>query len=249
MSTPSTTLILLSALILLSTAATTAHNITRILEEYPDFGEFNSLLTQTKLAEEINRRVTITVLAVANGGLGDINGKAKDVQRRILSNHVVLDYYDQIKLDNLKGNTTVLTTLFQSTGMADHQMGFLNVVHNKDKSISFGSAVRGAAIDATYLNSVAKMPYNISVLRISHLIVAPGIDRPMAPTHAPAPERITPNNNDDDDIDIVPPPLEADGPVGAPTADKKGNGAAGKLLQQYVFGVALASFLLAASVI
>ncbi|KAL6524230.1 hypothetical protein OROMI_031325 [Orobanche minor] len=193
-STRSSTLLLVSVVLLLSTATISAFNITRILQRYPDFARFNSLLSQTHLAEEINHRKTITVLALTDDRIGDLSGKPEDVAKRILSTHVILDYYDVLKLNKLRGNKTVMTTLYQATGTADDQQGFLNVAHNND-GIFFGSAMRGAPIDSKLEGSVASQPYDISVLSISHPIVAPGIDgtwRPPPHHQRPPPPRRRP---------------------------------------------------------
>jgi hypothetical protein len=208
-------LILLSVLVL-NSLTVVAHNITLILQQYSDFGQFNDLLTQTKLAAEINRRRTITILALTNGRVGSLSGLPIDVQKRILSNHVVLDYYDVMKLNKLKDTRTVLTTLYQATGTADEQQGFLNVIHKKDGTIVFGSAVKGAPIDAQFEGSVASQPYNISVLSISHPIIAPGIDGSL-PTTAPPP----PSNATAPSPAEVPAPAESPEEVvaDAPTAE------------------------------
>ncbi|KAL3650961.1 hypothetical protein CASFOL_007364 [Castilleja foliolosa] len=215
-STGSTVLLLISAVLLLSTSTTSAFNITRLLDQYPDFSQFNALLTQTHLYEDINSRKSITVLALTNDRLGVLAGKSEDVIKRILSTHVILDYYDALKLNKLKGNTTILTTLYQATGTADDQQGFLNVAHNAD-GISFGSAMAGAPSDSKLVASVASQPYNISVLSVSKVIVAPGIDGallappPPKPASSPAPA-----------ASKVPPPAESpedDLPADGPEAD------------------------------
>ena len=179
----STPLIILSCILLLSSAAS-AFNITRLLSKYPGYNTFNDLLTQTKLNEEINHRLTITVLAVQDGAISSLSGKPLDVVKRILSSHVVLDYYDLVKLKNLKKGTTLLTTLYQTTGVASTQQGFLNVTAMKNGDIVFGSAVKDASLDVTLKASVASQPYNISVLEVSGPIIAPGID--STAVHPPA---------------------------------------------------------------
>ncbi|CAA0814985.1 Fasciclin-like arabinogalactan protein 3 [Striga hermonthica] len=226
-------IILVSAMLLLSTSS--AHNITRILEQYPDFVQFNALLTQTHLAEVINSRRTITVLALTNDHLGELSGKPDDVVKRILSTHIVLDYFDVLKLNKLKGNHNILTNLYQSTGTADDQQGFLNVVHNPN-GIFFGSAMKGAPVDAKLEGSVASQPYNISVLSISHVIVAPGIDGSLAPVQAPppkaataaAPEADPPAESPEDDLPAEEPSADAEAPApsDAPAAAAPGPDAA-----------------------
>ncbi|KAF5183645.1 Fasciclin-like arabinogalactan protein [Thalictrum thalictroides] len=159
-----------------------------ILNTYPDFSTFNNYLTQTKLCDEINRRQTITVLAVANDAMGGVQGST-DVIKRIMSNHVVLDYYDEPKLSKLSKKSSLLTTLFQSTGDAMYQQGFLNVTDMKNGEVMFGSAVKGSSLNAKLIKKIAAQPYNISVLQISAPIVADGIQNLNATAAAPPPKK------------------------------------------------------------
>ncbi|KAL0393885.1 UNVERIFIED_CONTAM: Fasciclin-like arabinogalactan protein 14 [Sesamum latifolium] len=182
-------ILIAAAVLLISSAATTsAFNITLMLEHYPEFSEFNNLLSRTGLAAEINRRRTVTVLALSAGRLGALNSRTEDVQKRILSNHVVLDYYDTTKLNKLKNGKAVLTTLYQASGTADDQQGFINVIHNTEGHIIFGSAEKGSPMSSQLEGAVVAQPYNISVLSISSPIIANGIDgswTPMPPMSAP----------------------------------------------------------------
>ncbi|KAK3154061.1 hypothetical protein QOZ80_2BG0185400 [Eleusine coracana subsp. coracana] len=221
-------------------SSASAFNITRLLGEFSDFSSFNDLLTQTKLAEEINRRQTITVLALDNGAAGGVSSLPSDVQRKVLAMHVVLDYYDTAKLEAIKGKSAVLTTLFQSSGQATDRMGFLNFTKRADGSMVFGSAEPGAQMAAHIVKSVASRPYNISVLQVSAAIVPPGVggkvaapaprDSAKAPAPAPAKgkkkaapppsdaeeEAPAPGPSDDDDEASADAPA-ADGP--GPSAD------------------------------
>ncbi|CAM0903318.1 unnamed protein product [Alopecurus aequalis] len=163
----------LSVFFLASSAA--AFNITRILGEFSDFSTLNSLLSQTKLADEINRRQTITVLAVDNGAMGAISSLPSDVQRKVLAMHVVLDYYDVDKLGGIKNHTAMLTTLFQSSGQATNRMGFINYTRRADGAMMFGSGEPGASLTSHMVKSLVSRPYNISVLQISSAIVPPSI--------------------------------------------------------------------------
>ncbi|KAK1289139.1 Fasciclin-like arabinogalactan protein 14 [Acorus calamus] len=166
-------------LLLLVSAATSAaaFNITKILNQFPDYSSFNSFLSQTGLADDINRRQTITVLAVPNGAASSLSGQPADVVKHVASLHVILDYYDVDKLQSLSKGTALLTTLFQTTGLASGQLGFLNVTENKnaDAQVAFGSAVPGSPLSAYLVKSIAAHPYNISVLEVSGLIFPPGI--------------------------------------------------------------------------
>ncbi|CAL4887997.1 unnamed protein product [Urochloa decumbens] len=210
-----------------------AFNITRLLGEFSDFSTFNSLLSQAKLADEINRRQTITVLAVDNGAASGISSLPSDVQRKVLSMHVVLDYYDKAKLEAIKNHTTLLTTMFQSSGQATDRMGFLNFTKRSDGTMVFGSAEPGAPKNSQIVKSVASRPYNISVLQVSSPIVPPGVggspDTGAPPPHkaatAPAPakgkkEAPAPAPSDDNGGADAPADADALGPAAdGPAAD------------------------------
>ncbi|KGN60156.1 fasciclin-like arabinogalactan protein 14 [Cucumis sativus] len=172
-------------------SAASAFNITKLLSQFPDFTNFNDLLTQTKLADDINSRKTITILAVDNGAISGISGKPLDVMKRILSVHVILDYYDVQKLGKLSSdNTTVLTTLYQTSGTATNEQGFLKVTLINEGEVAFKSAVKGATADSKLVKSVVSQPYNIVVLQITSPIQVPGIDtKPTNSTTAPPPSK------------------------------------------------------------
>lgn len=185
MSFKSTSLLCL-ALFLATSSAIHAFDITKILGQYPDFSTFNKYLTETKLADQINTRNTITVLAVDNGGLGAISGKSPAAIKAIIGTHVVLDYYDEKKLMEAQGGGEQLTTLYQTTGLAVNQQGFIKVALIGEGEIAFGSAVKGASVDAELVRTVKSEPYNISILQVSKPIVFPGADS-QTPSGAKAP--------------------------------------------------------------
>jgi hypothetical protein len=214
MASRSPTIAVVLILAYLSSPAT-AFNVTRLLGEFSDFTTFNNLLSQTKLAEDINRRQTITVLAVDNSAAGGISFLPSDVQRKVLSMHVVLDYYDTAKLGAIKNHSALLTTMFQSSGQATDRMGFLNFTKRSDGVMVFGSAQPGAQMTSHMVKSVASRPYNISVLQVSAPIVPPGVGgsadsgKATAPTPAPA----TKGKKG------APPPKDEEGPAPAPSDD------------------------------
>ncbi|CAN4075774.1 unnamed protein product [Withania somnifera] len=178
---------LICSFLLLSASSASAFDVTKILSQHPEYSNFNDLLTKTGLANEINSKRTITLLAIPNGAIGDVTSKPNDVVKRILTTHVVLDYFDTGKLEKMNGKTAKLTTMFQQSGKALNDQGFLNVTA-KDNTFVFGSAVKGAQLNSRLEKSVMTQPYNISILGISQPIVTPGIDGPVAPNSAPAPE-------------------------------------------------------------
>lgn len=222
----------LLVLSLASSAAAFKFNVTEILSEFPEFSTFNSLLSQTKLADEINRRQTITVLVVDDSAASAITSLPADTQRKVLAVQVILDYYDPVKLDGIKDKTALLTTLFQATGAATDRMGFVNYTQGADDQMAFGSAEPGAPLSSQLVKVVASRPYNISVMQVSAAIVPPSIGssgpakaKGSSPSPAPSnkaehPEASTPTTKADapepsDDANAPAahtPSLAADGP-------------------------------------
>ncbi|XP_068652700.1 fasciclin-like arabinogalactan protein 3 [Aristolochia californica] len=213
-------ILLLSFFLLLSHSAF-ALNITKILADYPDFSTFNSLLTQSKLAAEINSRETITVLAIDNGAAGALSGKPEDELKRVLSVHVVLDYFDEKKLSGLSKKSTLLTTLFQSSGLAVNQQGFINITKDKSGEVHVGSAVPGAGLTATIIKEVTTRPFNISVLQVSGIIYPTGIENVNSTAFPPPPKTSPPAASPKADADTpasAPSSTESDTPALAPDA-------------------------------
>ncbi|CAK9186500.1 unnamed protein product [Ilex paraguariensis] len=175
------------SLITISTA--NAENITAILSAFPEYtfpeySEFNSYLTRTKLADDINsRQPPITVLVFSNAAMSALAAKHPlPVVKNELALHVLLDYYDAKKLHELSDGTTLSTTLYQTTGNADGKLGFVNITDLKGGKVGFGSAAPGSALDSSYTKSVKQIPYNISVLEISAPIVSQQILTAPAPS-------------------------------------------------------------------
>ncbi|XP_022131990.1 fasciclin-like arabinogalactan protein 3 [Momordica charantia] len=215
-------------ILLLFSPSASAFNITRLLNQFPQFGAFNDYLTKTHLFEQINTRQTITVLALDNATVAAIAQNSLDVIKQILSAHVILDYYDNAKFKKLgTDKPTVLTTMFQATGDAVYQQGFVKVVHNRRGEIEFGSAAKSAPFTSRLVEPVASQPYNISVLQISSPIVVPGIGRynlpppspeaPEPPVEAPAPASADAPAPEADAPDADSPSPAADAP--SPAAD------------------------------
>ncbi|OWM64958.1 fasciclin-like arabinogalactan protein 10 [Punica granatum] len=167
---------------LLATAIS-AHNITDILDGFPEYSLFNSYLSQTKLADEINSRQTLTVLALDNAAMSALAGKKPlSVIKNELEIHVVLDYFDPQKLHQIPDGSTLSTTLYQTTGNAPGNIGFVNITVLQGGKVGFGPAAPGSKLDSTYTKSVKQIPYNISIIQISAPIVVPQIVNAPAPT-------------------------------------------------------------------
>lgn len=174
-----------AAALLLMGAAVDAHNITDMLNAFPEYSVYNGYLTQTKVADEINSRETVTCLVLPNGVMSALAGKrslaAIKAALRLLT---LLDYYDGKKLHDLSEGSVLTTTLLQTTGNAAGNLGFVNITDLKGGKVGFGSTSPGSKLDSVYTKSVKQIPYSISVLEISAPIVFPGLLD--APTKASA---------------------------------------------------------------
>lgn len=93
--------------------AATKYNITKILEPYKQYSKFNEMLSKTRLAYDINRRQTITVLAVDNAAMSALDHYSLQTIRHILSLHVLVDYYGDKKLKKLASGATASSSMFQ----------------------------------------------------------------------------------------------------------------------------------------
>jgi uncharacterized surface protein with fasciclin (FAS1) repeats len=167
---------------------TDSHNITAILDAFPEYSVYNSYLSQTKVCDEINSHETVTCLVLSNSAMSSLVSKqslaAIKNALRLLS---LLDYFDPQKLHDLTRGTTLTTTLYQTTGNAPGNLGFVNITNLRGGRVGFASAKPGSEFDATYTKSVKQIPYNLSVLEISAPITFPGLmDAPSAPSNLTA---------------------------------------------------------------
>ncbi|KAJ6840623.1 putative fasciclin-like arabinogalactan protein 8 [Iris pallida] len=177
-------LLLAMAAVAILALSAEAHNITAILEGSPDYSLFNSYLTQTKVADEINSRETVTCLALPNSAMSSLVAKKSLAGiKNALRLLVLLDYFDPAKLHDLPDGTTLSTTLYQTTGNAPGNSGFVNITDRRGGDVLFGPSAKNSALTSRYTKSVRQIPYNISVIEISAPIVFPGLlDAPSAAT-------------------------------------------------------------------
>ncbi|CAN7050369.1 hypothetical protein Bca4012_074450 [Brassica carinata] len=189
-------------------------NITNILNQNNEFSTFNNLLTQTNLASAINSRQTITVLALSNDAVSHFSDQSAEDNKKVLSLLIILDYYDIKKLRSLNKKSVILTTLFQASGQAKGEQGFVNATVMNNGDVMFGSAVPGSILDSKLIDSVATHPYNISVLHISSYIrfMNPDGSFDVGSSSKPLPPQ--PPNDDDYEFDEPPsPPSSTTKPV------------------------------------
>ncbi|KAK1418144.1 hypothetical protein QVD17_27283 [Tagetes erecta] len=159
-----------------------SHNITRILAKHPDFSTFNHYLTITHLANEINRRQTITVCAVDNAAMSSLISKHLSLQtiKNVLSLHVFADYFGSKKLHQVTKGSTSTATMYQATGEAPGTAGYVHITDAKGGKVRFTPEDNPSQTDTVYVKSILEMPYNISVIQISSILQSPEAEAPTA---------------------------------------------------------------------
>ncbi|KAL8195416.1 hypothetical protein R6Q57_025819 [Mikania cordata] len=180
---PTATAIYITFLFLLSITATVhSHNITRILAKDPQFSTFNHYLTITHLANEINRRQTITVCAVDNAAMSSLIAKGLSLQtmKNVLSLHVFADYFGSKKLHQVTKGSTSTATMYQATGEAPGTTGYVHITDVKGGKVRFTPEDNPSQTDSVYVKSILEMPYNISVIQISSVLQSPEAEAPTA---------------------------------------------------------------------
>lgn len=183
-------LAVLSVLLVVFSPTSHAHNITRLLAKHPEFSTFNHYLSLTHLADEINRRTTITVCAVDNAAISEILAKHLSIYtiKNILSLHVLLDFFDAKKLHQITNGTALSATLFQATGSAPGSAGFVNITDLKGGKVGFAPEDNGGHIDVYFVKGLEELKYNISIIQISKILPS---DVAAAPTPGPAAVNLT----------------------------------------------------------
>lgn len=173
------------ALLASPAAAEKSFNITKILAAHPEFAKFNAMLTKTRLAYDINRRQTITVLAIDNAAMAALDQYPLPTVRHILSLHVLVDYYGAKKLHGLSHGATASASMFQSTGAAGGMSGYVNITSGKGGKVDFVCEDADAtATPSRYVKSIKELPYDIAVLQVSSVLSSTEAEAPVPP---PAP--------------------------------------------------------------
>ncbi|CAE6166223.1 unnamed protein product [Arabidopsis arenosa] len=198
-------------ILLVFSKVVTANNITLAFAKYSKFSTMSNLFIKTKLIVPISKYQTITVLAVSNDAISSITNRSEVELRNILMTHIVLDYYDELKLQGIREKSIMLTTLYQTTGLGEEMNGFLNLSKSEGR-VYFGSEVKNSPLNAEYVSTVYHNPFNLSIIQISMPIVAPGLSLAIFPP-PPPPVPVAPSPTPMD-ASVVPGPS----PMNAATA-------------------------------
>jgi len=174
-----------AALLASPAAAAKSYNITKILAAHPEFSKFNAMLTKTRLAYDINRRQTITVLAIDNAAMAALDQYSLPTVRHILSLHVLVDYYGAKKLRALSHGATASASMFQSTSSSGGMSGYVNITSGKGGKVDFFcEGADDTATPSRYVKSIKELPYDIAVLQVSSVLSSSEAEAPVPP---PAP--------------------------------------------------------------
>ena len=169
--------ILLSLLVLAaaSPAALAAFDVIQMLVDKPQYAGFSKVLAQTNVAAEANQLKAASLLVVPEKTVKSLVSLPADKLRQAVANHVLLSYFDPIKLDEMKTRTALLPTLLSNT---DKALGVLNYSKADDGQMYFGAP--GAPCVAKLVKVVAARPYTVSIMEISEPILPPGFGKPDA---------------------------------------------------------------------
>ncbi|KEH39772.1 fasciclin domain protein [Medicago truncatula] len=171
------------ALFLTVSTSIQAFDIQKLLDRTPEFSTFNKYLNETKLVGQINRRNTLTVFTLDNGAMSSVSDKMPEAIRAIMATHVLLDYYDPTKLIGAMRKRELLITLYQSSGIAVDQQGYLKVNRTSDGDLAIGSAV--SAPPAKAKNASAPSAAEEPITEVSDS-PSPSDEPSESPVEAPA---------------------------------------------------------------
>ena len=156
-------------LVAASPAALAAFDVIQMLADKPRYATFSKLLQQTKVAGEANQLRAATLLVVPDKLVKSLTSLPDDKLGPAVANHVLLSYFDPIKLDEMKTRTAILPTLLSNT---DKKLGVLNYSRADDGQMYFGAP--GASCVAKLVKVVAARPYSVSIMEVSEPILPAG---------------------------------------------------------------------------
>ncbi|KAG6545998.1 hypothetical protein Mapa_012660 [Marchantia paleacea] len=171
---------LVASVLLSCIIVSSAFNVTTMLDKFPSFSEMNKLLSSSGVAEEINSRKSLTLLALSNDVLTSFTASNPNVDAvklaDLLRYHVLLQF---LGMDDLKAlptdNYTAVTTLYQTTGRANENDGFLNI-YNLPSGILIGPSVPGSSSNATVATNITNEAFDISIIQINSILTPVGFN-------------------------------------------------------------------------
>ncbi|XP_059300524.1 fasciclin-like arabinogalactan protein 4 [Lycium ferocissimum] len=165
-----------------------AINITNLLSSYPNLSDFTNILSNTSVTTDLAQRSSLTILAVPNNFLRRQPPSNAVNLADILRYHVLLEYLSWPDLKTIPPKGKVVTTLLQTTGRAPNNFGSVNITRNSNTNTI---TVHSPTSNATILELLKTLPYNISVFTVDSLLVPNGFDLMASETRPPLGLNIT----------------------------------------------------------
>ena len=177
------------AALLLCSVAANAQKVEDLLLPFPNYSAFKQLLIATGIINEVDMRSSLTFLMPDNAVLNSFVASHPTLTAQEVADalryHVLLQYLDVPTLQTLAySNDSLVTTLYQTTGRADGQDGFVSITGMPNNVIEVSAAAPGSPPQAAIITNVTAAPYNYSFFQIDNVLV-PNNLKPMAPTPAP----------------------------------------------------------------
>uniref|UniRef100_A0ACD5VDQ7 Uncharacterized protein n=1 Tax=Avena sativa TaxID=4498 RepID=A0ACD5VDQ7_AVESA len=146
----------------------------------PQYATFVRLLKETKVADEVSRLKTASLLVVPEKAVKPLLLLPRDKLRTVLLHHVLTKYFDPIQLAEMKTKFAKLQSLLSNT---NKNLGVINYSMEKDGQMYLRSP--GADTEAKLIKVVAARPFSISIMEISQPLVCKEI---LALNKTPAPK-------------------------------------------------------------
>ncbi|KAJ7980857.1 Fasciclin-like arabinogalactan protein [Quillaja saponaria] len=206
-------------------------NITTLLCAFPEFSDFTSLFSSsTSVASDLTQRSFITLLVVPNPSLSN----DEDLTHHrlsptsladVLRYHVLLEFLSWSDLNSIPASGKLVTTLFQTTGRATGNYGFVNITRDPSSGVvSIRSPAPFSPSNVTVLSPVKALPYNVSIFSVNTLLIPSGIDLTASETRPPLGLNITKVLIDGHNFNVAASMLAASGVVEEFEADEGGAG-------------------------
>lgn len=171
--------LLICHLLLLLLTPISSLNITTLLSPYPDLSDFSALLSTTSVAADLSSRSSLTLLAVPNSFLrsSTLHLPSSTPLSDVLRYHVLLEYLSFPDLLRLPPSGRLITTLFQTTGRASNNLGSVNITRDPTtNSLTVLSPSLYSPSNSTVLSLVKSIPYTLTILTLSSLLIPSGSD-------------------------------------------------------------------------
>ncbi|XP_071719702.1 fasciclin-like arabinogalactan protein 4 [Rutidosis leptorrhynchoides] len=224
-------ILLLFILLHTTTTVISAVNITHLLSPYPDLSDFSDLLRTTTVATDLSDRTSLTLLAVPNSFL-----RSSDLLRRsssstniadVIRYHVLLQYLSVHDLRDFPPTGKLITTLFQATGRATNNFGYVNITYDgqtNTTTVRSPAAYSQPPNNANIISLIKNLPYNVSIYTVNSLIVPYGFDLLASETRPPLGLNITKALIDGHNFNVAASMLTASGVVSEFESDEGGAG-------------------------